>query len=318
MIKKVLRLALVISIFFSFFLFLKATDIGESIRLVKQFGFHAVYLFFCTFFAYISGTLGWRFCIDSAIKPSFVRLFMYRHTGNIITLFNPAGAITGEMFNAGMLIRDGVEEQSAYKSVLLARIIMILSQLTILTVVLLWFLLFLSNKLPETLQSILFACFGLLITVIATVLFLILKNGETALHIPENRWSKFVYRIKAIRNSLSAYVQQKPNMVVFAFIAFTVHWVLASLELYFILNFLGYDVKIRDGLFMDTMIIVLKSAFWFIPGQLGIEELINKFTLLLIGISSLNLWLSVSIVRRVRLLFWSAVAGIFYWGLRKK
>jgi len=63
---------------------------------------------------------------------------------------------------------------------------------------------------------------------------------------------------------------------------------------------------------MDTMIIVIKSAFWFIPGQMGAEEIINKFVLYLIGISSLHIWLSVSIIRRVRLLFWSLVAGVFH------
>jgi len=69
---------------------------------------------------------------------------------------------------------------------------------------------------------------------------------------------------------------------------------------------------------MDTTIVVSKSAVWFIPGQLGAEEIINKFVLYLIGISSLNFWLSVSILRRVRLLFWSSVAGVFYAGLTKK
>jgi len=318
MMKKAIRLILIVSIFFSFFLFLQATDIGESIRLVKQFGFNAVYLFVCTFFAYVFGALGWRFCIDAKVKPSFTRLFMYRHTGNIITLFNPAGAITGEMFNAGMLIRDGVDEKSAYKSVLLARIIMILSQLTILSVVLIWFLIFLSDRLPETLRYVLFACFVFFIIVISTVLFLILRNGKTTQHIPEKKWRRFLHHIKAMRNSLAEHIKQKPEMVIFSFFSFTVHWLLNSLELYFILNFLGYDVKIWDSLLMDTTIIVSKSAFWFIPGQLGAEEIMNKFTLFLIGITSHNLWLSVSILRRGRLLIWSAVAGIFYIVLKKK
>jgi hypothetical protein len=244
---------------------------------------------------------------------------MARLVGTIISLFNPAGPISGEIYNATILMREGVEEKVAYKSVLLSRIMMTLSQLTILLIVFIWFLFFLSDKLSKTHTYALYVCFVFFILVISVLLYLLLKKGEEVQHRRvDKRWHKILHRGKEMRFALSEYVRRRPKKAVVAFFAYAFHWLLASLELYFILSFSGFDVKIWDGLFMDTLIIVSKSAFWFIPGQLGAEELINKFVLFLSGVNSLNIWLSVSILRRVRLLFWSVVAGVFYVGLKKQ
>jgi hypothetical protein len=314
MMKRILRALLVVCIFIGFYLFLKATDISESIRLVKQLGFNAVFIFFITFLAHYFGTLGWKYCIDSDVKFSFVKLYMSRHVGNIITLFNPSGPIAGEMFNANVLIRGGIEGQAAYKSVLLSRIIMTLSQLTILLIV----LFFLSDKLSDTFRYTFHICFVLFVIIASVLLYLLLRNGKDAPYSrADKKWRRVLHRVKEMQISLAEYVRRCPQKAVLAFIAFVFQWVLASLELYFILRFSGLDVRVWDGLFMDTVIIISKSAFWFIPGQLGAEEIINKFVLYLTGISSLHVWLSVSILRRVRLLCWIFVAGIFYLGLKK-
>ena len=316
MMKKTLRVLLVVSIFISFFLFLRATDINESIRLVKHLGFSALWIILCTFGAYYAGTLGWKYCMDTDIKLSSVQLFTYRHIGNVISLFNPAGAIAGELYNANMLIRKGLEEQTAYKSVLLCRIMMALSQLITLLIMLVWFLSVLSGKLQATYQYVFYTCFVFFVLLISVLFYLLLKNGKTVQPVrTDKKWRRILHRVIEMRISLAEYVHRYPLKAILAFTSFTIQWTLASLELFFILSFLGFEVKIWDGLFLDSVIIVSKSAFWFIPGQLGAEELINKFALYLIGINSLNIWLSVSILRRVRLLFWSVVAGIFYVGL---
>ena len=316
MIKRILRILLVGCILLSFYLFVKVTDIDESIRLVKQLGFDVIFIFISTFFAYLFGMLGWMYCIDSDVIPSYTRLYMYRHIGNIIALFNPSGPIAGEMYNADRLIHEGVEVQAAYKSVLLCRIIMILSQLLILLVVMGWFLVFLSNKLTGPISYAFYGCFMFFLIVICLLVYLLLKTGGDVAYTPsEKKWRRVLYRVKEMRLSLAQYIRERPKKAVLAFFSFTLQWMLSSLEVYFILRFLGCDVKIGDGLFVDTMIIVSKSAFWFIPGQIGAEELLNKFVLYLIGISSLHIWLSVTILRRIRLLFWSVVAGFFYIGL---
>lgn len=304
---------LIISICACFVIFLQGTDIGESVRLVKQLGVYCFLILIATFFAYLAGTLGWRYCIDSANSPSLLQLFAIRHVGNTITLFNPTGVIAGELYNARMLMNNGIEEKSAYQSVLLGRILMTLSQLLLLVVLLIWFILYLSARISPDIMFLIYLCFFVVLFFITILFFVLLKKGKDRKEsVTEKKWQKIIFHITEMRSLLARYIRKRPGETTMAFFLYTLQWILNSLELFFILYFLNYSVTIWDGLFLDTLIIVMKSTVAFIPGQLGVEELINKFVLYLFGISSPDLWLSVSILRRTRQLFWSGIAALLY------
>ncbi|MFC4672525.1 lysylphosphatidylglycerol synthase transmembrane domain-containing protein [Dysgonomonas termitidis] len=317
--RRLLQTLLIISICICFVFFLKGTNIKESILLIRQLGIYSAFIIISTFLAYISGTLGWKYCIDCPDRFPLVKLFMVRHIGNTITLFNPTSAIAGEMFNAKALIKEGMKEEEAYKSVLLSRILMILSQLTLLIILVSWFLFFLSGRFPSDIIYPVYICFFILLAMFPVLICFLLKEERHArTSLPDRKWKTVILRIIKMRSLLASYIRMRPQKTILAFLLFSAHWILGSLELFFILYFLQYNVDILDGLFLDTIIIVLKSTVSFIPGQLGIEELINKFVLHLIGISSPHLWLSVSILRRARQLFWSGIALIFYLYIRNR
>ncbi|MDR1455429.1 MAG: flippase-like domain-containing protein [Tannerella sp.] len=314
--KRILQAALAVSITVCFFIFLKTTDVGASFRLVRQLGFYSIFIPAITFLAGLAGASGWKCCIGSGAKPSLARLFMIRQTGNTVTLFNPSGAIAGEVFNARMLIEDGVEEGDAYRSVLLMHGLMILSQLLLLAAVLVRFLFFHSDELSPGMRLAAGICFPALLFAVAGLAFLLLgKRTETGEG--RQRW-KIISRMEEMRRLLAAHIRMYPRRTAGAFFLFSAQWMLGSLELFFILRFLNNAVDVWDGLFLDTLIIVLKSAAAFIPGQLGVEELANKFTLQLPGISSPGLWLPVSILRRARQLFWSGMSLLFYVQLKNR
>ncbi|MDR1525575.1 MAG: flippase-like domain-containing protein [Tannerella sp.] len=311
--KKCLQILLIAAILVCFFIFLKATDVEASFRLIRQLGFYAAFIPAITCLAGLAGASGWKCCIGSGAKPSLTRLFMIRQTGNTVTLFNPSGAIAGELFNARMLIREGVEAQDAYKSVLLMHALMILSQFLLFVIVLVLFLFFHSDELSPGMTFAVHGCFLTLLFAVSGLVFLLLRKGkETKTGVKKRKQHKIISRVEEIRRLLAAYVRIHPGKTAAAFILFSAHWILGSLELFFILHFLHNPVGVWDSLFLDTLIIVLKSTAAFIPGQLGIEELINRFVLHLPGISSPGLWLPVSILRRARQLFWGAMALLFY------
>ena len=64
-------------------------------------------------------------------------------------------------------------------------------------------------------------------------------------------------------------------------------------------------------------VIIFKSAGAFVPGQLGVEELGNKMMLQIIGIATGSVWISTSILRRARQLFWITVGFILYLLIKK-
>ncbi|MDD3078672.1 MAG: lysylphosphatidylglycerol synthase transmembrane domain-containing protein [Paludibacter sp.] len=318
--KKFLKLFLIICIVVSFVLFLKGTDIGESVRLIRKLDSGIFYIFLVTFTAYCFGGLALKYCIDADEKPKFPKLFAIKHVGNIISVFNPSGAIAGELFSANVLISNGVSKQVAYKSVLLSRIMMILAQLALLLFVLIWYLFSLSDELPPVLAYIFYGCFAVFFVVVVFILWFLLKPGSEniLIHKEEKKWHKIIFQFRELRSSLAEYIHRRPKDALKAYIFYTIHWLFTSLELFIILRFLGYHVTVFDSLFLDTVIVVSKSAVAFIPGQFGAEELINKFALALVRIGGNNLWLSVSILRRVRQLFWSMVAFVLYWILKRQ
>lgn len=65
-------------------------------------------------------------------------------------------------------------------------------------------------------------------------------------------------------------------------------------------------------------IVLFKTAGVFIPGQIGIEEIGNKIMLGLIGIPDTDIWVTVSILRRSRQLFWIAFGLAAYLIIYKK
>jgi hypothetical protein len=232
-------------------------------------------------------------------------------------MFNPTGAIAGELFNARMLTGEGVEEQDALKSVLLARTLMILSQLLLLVAVLVRFMFSLPDELSREMKFTVYIFFPALLLAVSGLAFLLLRKGrETKTRLKRKKLHKIISRIGEMRFLLAAHIRIHPGKTAAAFLLFAAHWILGSLELFFILYFLHYPVDVWDSIFLDTLIIVLKSTATFVPGQLGAEELINRFALHLPGIYPADLWLPVSILRRARQLFWSGMALLFYVRLR--
>jgi uncharacterized protein (TIRG00374 family) len=313
---KWLKLALVISVIVSVGVFLYATDFNEVFDILQKIGWKATWILLSTFVAYILGTLGWKYCLGAHTHQiTLSRLFVYRHIGETLALFNPTSIIAGDWLKAEALKKHDIPKEEALNSVLLSRILMVVSQMALLITALIW--------LIFSTHIVLFPNFkiwmsGLLILLVILLLgltyILLRKPNETA----KSNKHKAISLIKKYQIALYNYIQLYPQYSALAFLFLALHWVVGSLEMYFILKILSYDVGIIHGLLMDMGVILVKSVGAFIPGQLGIEEIGNKLVIMMVGISSASLWVSVSILRRSRQLFWSAIGGFLYFFNRKK
>ena len=96
------------------------------------------------------------------------------------------------------------------------------------------------------------------------------------------------------------------------------HWVFGGLEFYLILKFLGLKVSVLQALLVDLGVVLFKAAGAFVPGQLGVEEYGNKIMLAFIGIPAEEIWVTASVLRRARQLFWIVFAVIVYFLVFKR
>lgn len=308
---KYLKWGLVISIVVSFTLFLRATDFREVFALLREIGGKAAYILISTFCAYVLGSLGWKYCLGAESKNiSTYRLFVYRHIGETLALFNPTSILAGDWLKSRALKKHGIREDAANNSVVLARILMVLTQMCLLILALSWLLL--GDTLSGQWRSTVGVVLAVLLVALTALVVLLLRNAKV-----KSRW-KVWNTLLGYKNALGSYIKAHPKETALAAFFMALHWIAGSLEMFFILHFLGFDVTVFHGLLMDMGVILIKSIGAFIPGQLGLEEVANKTVIFLIGITSASLWISVSIVKRSRQLFWSLIGGILYIIYRKE
>jgi len=128
------RLVLAICLGASLLLFIRATDLQKVINAIQQVGYQFILLLLITLMAYFFGTLSWRYCLGNSSRNIFTgNLFLIRHVGETVSLINPASIIVGETVKVFLLSNHKIEKNTAIASILVSRIIMIITQLLLFT-----------------------------------------------------------------------------------------------------------------------------------------------------------------------------------------
>lgn len=87
--------------------------------------------------------------------------------------------------------------------------------------------------------------------------------------------------------------------------------VLGAVEVYTIMRVLGAPLSVVQSLFISAAVTIINTAFFIVPGQVGVQESAHILVLQLLGFSA-ALGLSLGVIRRVRKLATSAVGLILY------
>lgn len=129
---------------------------------------------------------------------------------------------------------------------------------------------------------------------------------------------EFQKKIIESLKQLPLFFKENTKGLTLAFLFFSLHWFLGSLEFYLILKFLGVKATVLQVLLVDMGVILFKSAGAFVPAQIGVEEYGNKIMLAAIGLPETEIWVSASILRRARQLFWIFLGLTIYFVVIKK
>ncbi|MHA4895712.1 lysylphosphatidylglycerol synthase domain-containing protein [Pedobacter sp. PWIIR3] len=290
--KKVIIVVLTVCIVLSLFAFVRATDLHKVMDAIGRVGYKFAFLLLITFTAYLFATMSWKYTMGSDFaKVPIWRLFLIRHIGETVSLFNPASIIGGDAVKGIMLADYGVSRKSVVFSVFLSRLLLIVTQLLIFIFALL--LLWLQNPLflnsPDSNSS-----------------------ASGLLPLISLKWKTLRSKLSLLLKDLPDILKENKQMLLISSIFALLHWLFGSFEFYFILKFLGIKVSIIQALIVDMGVIFFKAAGAFIPGQLGVEEYGNKVMLLTIGIPGAEIWITASILRRARQIVWVAFGVAVY------
>lgn len=318
--KKILKYLLIGIVLISLSLFIGSLDFNTAMQEIAQIGHRFLWIIMVTTCAYLLGTWSWKVCLESHDKISISQLFAVRQVCETVGLYNPTSIVGGDLLKVHYLKNYTIDSKEAINSVMVSRMTAVLSQILLFLIAMIWLL---SSKIQTTLPTSItngLYVFLTALVILKILLFYWMAKGSPPIEIPvaTSRIDKIKRQIvTALHDAKNTFQQNKKVFWISYLLAF-LHWVVGSLEFYLILHFLGYEVTIMHGLLLDMSVIIFKSIGAFIPGQLGVEELGNNLMLLAIGISSVSLWLTVSLLRRARQVVWVVISFLLYFYVKKE
>ncbi|WP_069658097.1 lysylphosphatidylglycerol synthase transmembrane domain-containing protein [Arcticibacter eurypsychrophilus] len=317
---KFIKVLILICVIVSLIIFVYAIDYRYVISSIQKIGFKFIYLIAITGIAYVLGTLSWKYCMaEQAVDISLVKLFLIRHVGETASLLNPAGILVGETVKAHLLQEHGIEKKAILSSILVSRVIMIVTQLILFSFAL-SVLLFKSSTIissPIHLEFTFTTIAILFLIVVSLFVFrrrlkILMLRTRFGLTVYE-RTIKIRLKILELKQDIANLFEDNKKTLVLAIFFALLHWIAGCIEFYLILQFLGVNIHIVQALLVDMGVIFFKAAGVFIPGQVGIEEFGNKIMLAAVGITGVEIWTTASILRRSRQLTWIGIGFIIYW-----
>ncbi|BAV08937.1 conserved hypothetical protein [Filimonas lacunae] len=317
---KLVRILILLSVGVSLGVFIWATDFTQVSRLLTHTGNDFWLLIITTCLGYICATISWRYCMgDQRNHIPVFRLFLIRHVGETVTLFNPASIIAGEAMKAWMLRNYPVKKSTVHASILVSRAIMIITQVVLFSGALI--LLLAAGPAPVITAGVVakVLCWLAGVVLIVCIVFWGIKKARTTtvyLFVAKKTAALRAAMRETMAESKELYRNNRRALLMACFFTF-LHWTVGSLEIYFILRILGTHADVVKSLLVDMGVVLFKSAGAFIPGQAGVEEYGNKMMLGMIGIHGTAIWIAASILRRVRQLFWLLVGVIAYVLIRR-
>jgi len=319
---KILLLLIVLSFIGQFIWHTDFEQIGGYLR---KMPYTFIGIIGLSFFAYLAATISWQLCLgEDSDKASIGQLFMMRHVGEMLSVFNPTSVVAGETLKAHYLGKRGISIQHSISSILMSRILIILSAFLLMLLSSLYLIVMTYGADQHLIFVILgvaiLAGFGYLLARFLLHSKLYLSRSVAALQ--KRLGQKYISdticaSVEEINRTAYIFYNHNRGKFTIAFLLSILHWILGAAEFFLILKVLGFEVSLLNALAVEMGVILFKTAGAIVPGQIGVEEYANKIMLGIIGIASNEVWLVVSIMRRARQLFWVGVAAFFYWIIGK-
>jgi len=313
------------AVFFSVFLclFIRAIDIQKVLHSIGLIGFKLIFLLVVTFVAYFLATVGWKFCLGKrSQKLAISELFLIRHIGEMVSIVNPTSIVGGDAVKFFLLKDKGIDKTTVLASVVISRALMVITQLFLCVLTVIALVLkdpaFLASfpQIPSVFY-VAIAAF-ILLTVFLSRNIYVKKLVRKIKNISKIESYPVGAKIREVGDALSFFFRTNKKGLFLSSLFFLLHWIFGALEIYLILKFLGIEVSVVQAVLVDMGVIFFKVAGAFVPGQIGVEEFGNKIMLSAAGLPGPEIWVTVSLLRRARQLFWIAFGLAAYFLIYKK
>lgn len=293
------------------------TGIWEQL---KSFNVKFLLLIAVTFVAYMMVTVAWKLSFYRFPGHiSTMKLYFMRQIGESLAQINPTNVIAGDALKAMLLKRTKVPYKDSIISLTISRFLVMFSALAL---IMIGAYLFFDQLRIRTSTAPLTATIAILF---ALLLFLLYRLGSGrgvlspaigALALLRRRFPDSgriqgsINNLKEADEELIDFYRTKKINFIAAFLLSFASWLMGAMEFYVILYFLGFNASFLSCVAIEVGVMVFKGLGAFVPGQIGIEEYASKMMLEFVHVPDAGVWITVSILRRARQLFWIGVGFV--------
>lgn len=296
------------------------TDVDNIFYHAVSIRYRFFYVLAVTFAAQGVAVIAWYLSfLEMPRLLSLIHLYFIRLIGESLSQINPTNIVAGETLKAVLLKnRMGVRYLDGAMSLFLSRILLFLATgfLLVITV----------GFMFQFTDSLLFRGMSILLTLAVAAGFVYLFHSLGYGHgvfygvagVMERHLGRFAiarkisdYLRDVDRDMVAFYSRRRVSFYMVFFLS-VLHQLVGALEFYVIFRILHIEAGFLSCVLFDLGSMLVRSAGFFIPGQLGMEELSNKLMFSVTHIPGDDTWLTVSLIRRGRQLFWILAGYVVY------
>jgi len=266
-------------------------------------------------------TLGWRFAIPRGERRrvSFGSLFAMRIAGDAVNYVTPSAAVGGELVRVALL-RRFVAAVPAIASVVLLVVTQFFSQA-----------IFVAGGIVYCLPRLLAGRWaaaaalpaGFLAALVAGLIFLAVRSDgfrrvdRVARRIPWLARFADAGNAEALDREIFGAFRARPFDLAAAVLCFLGAWSVGVVEVRLILGFLGAPVSWGTAFSIESLSVLIETAFFFVPAKAGTQEggKVAIFSALGLAVSD---GLALGVVRRLRELTWAGAGLVAFAVLERR
>lgn len=287
------------------------SGIADQLRLINV---RFILLIAVTLVAYLMVTIAWKLSFyNYPGHLSTVLLFVIRQIGESLAQINPTNVIAGDALKALLLKRNNIPYKDSIVSLTISRFLVFFSALTL---IMIGVYLFFDQLRFRAGAASLVVTLGILFALLVLFIYR-LGSGKGILSLParilrllkkkfpdSERLEKSMAKLNEVDGELIDFYRTKKANFIAAFLLSLGSWFMGAMEFWVILRLLGLEASFLSCVAVEVGVMVFKGLGAFVPGQIGIEEYASKMMLEFINVPGSGVWITVSILRRARQLFW--------------
>ena len=302
------------------------TDLGEARERLVQLGWGgAIGVLVIYVVGFVILTASWLVTLPSA-RPTpawLYRLWKVLMVGSALDSVTPLAGLGGEPVKAALLKRQyGVDYREGAASLVLIRMTDLVAQTLFISIGFL--LMFREDLLPVAYRWA--AAGGLVLFGVVVLLFFLVQRRRAFSWLRRRLagdWfqrrvgSRGVEALDALREVedrlVSFYTKKRGRFVASVAFAF-IDWMSSALATFVAIRLLGIPIDFGDAIVIESFVVLVRSAFFFVPGDIGTQDAAQVLICSAVT-GSAPVGLALAALRRVRdILFigWGLGIGSYY------